>query len=937
MSSSAMLGATNSRNNGRRDASNTAPVLGQSLSNFTGRKRAIALFDGMSHIMNYIKFEQLTLAVVAGGGMECIVRKFLTGCANHPIPFNFNGVLMPEDPNDRKRLMYSGIFQNIKLVVCQLRERFPGHPAFPTNLQDKLPEWTTVLYDDTQKTWKRNYDNIWSKDSSILFGKNEGKALYQHNHPRADDDEKLGKSAWHHRGLRVNNSFCVDAEQVVDLEYMGNCLVIASNAQNLKPLSDLNKIGLVRHACGRGGEAGDPSYGEISWEERHQVWTCPWSSTKTVTRRLLPFVQSKNELTGDINLNMAFLIGPGRGLLRTPAQERAGTASSVHPDLRTIRPDSIAGKLSTTMKTCLPGSIPEHVKAGISSRSLRQGSCTEMGVSPNVSDHDLCARSGHSIGNNSQSYLDADNFCRALPGAHCLAGNDDCITETVTLPDICNLGVGCMPAFMRLYDDVFLEGCGVPEFAKQEGDQKQGRCYILGQKWLSVYLMRYNELRAKYGSNSYVVTWLEDAAGRAELRDPRKPHLVCPVSVLASWSRDLLEAFETTNECSFAPNAKNLMRMLERQGKLVTDLTKEVKTLRHRIDDFESDVKGDLKAQSAGVVKVVETNNSLMQEDHARLKQQAVAMFNEVAYLRQKCAVLASPKGKRKAGATFDLCSPEEEPSSAAASAPSKPRGLKFGKAEEEAPCGKPCQITNVHCEASEVVNVGNTNVTVTHPNVHLPPPTTLRSKALLCQKAKTSLTQWQIDCHSMKFFRRGNAYHLNKRPVPNSCLEDKWAHWNVAQLCWFVTTSVERDVLAEKFPDKLTKASMKFYHDLSGKMMDQMWLFEGEDPVAKRALQGKSRGAGCTASVQALGGRLRTYKQLISFIDNAKGVELMERSKYLKKFEERRGPSTPPDCRNIGQFFRLPTCDSSSVPIVQPIIEPEDYEENGNDGSGYL
>ncbi len=178
MSSPAILGATNSPNNGRRDASNTAPVLGQSLSNFTGRKRAIALFDGMSHIMGYLKFEQLTLVSVAGGGMECIVRKFLTGCASNPIPHNFNGDLMPEDPNDRKRLMHSGIFQNIKLVVCQLRERFPGHPAFPTNLQDKLPEWTTVLYDDTQKTWKRNYDNIWSKDSSILFGKNEGKALY---------------------------------------------------------------------------------------------------------------------------------------------------------------------------------------------------------------------------------------------------------------------------------------------------------------------------------------------------------------------------------------------------------------------------------------------------------------------------------------------------------------------------------------------------------------------------------------------------------------------------------------------------------------------------------------------------------------------------------------------------------------------------------------
>jgi hypothetical protein len=452
--------------------------------------------------------------------------------------------------------------------------------------------------------------------------------------------------------------------------------------------------------------------------------------------------------------------------------------------------------------------------------------------------------------------------------------------------------------------------------------------------------MRYNELRAKYGRNCYVVTWLEDAAARAELRDPRKPHLESSVAVLASWSRDLLEAFETTNECSFAPNAKNLMRMLERQGKLVTDLTKEVKTLRHRIDDFESDVKSDLKAQSAGVVKVVETNNSLMQEDHARLKQQAVSMFNEVAYLRQKCAVLASPKGKRKAGDTFDLCSPDQDPSSAAASvsAPPKPRGLKFGKAEEEAPCGKPCQITNVHCESSEVVNVGNTNVTVTHPTVNLPPPTTLRSKAKRpCQKAKSNLTQWQIDCHSMNFFRSGKAYHLNKRPVPNSCLEEKWSHWNVAQLCWYVTTREERDVLGGKYSHNLTKATMNFYHGVTAKMMDQMWLFEGEDPATKRALQEKSRGAGCSFSVEAVGKRLRIYKQLISFKDNAKGVELMDRPTYLQLLEEKRAPSTPPDCRNIGQFFRLPTRDSSSVPIVQPIIEPEDDEEIGNDESGYL
>ena len=111
---------------------------------------------------------------------------------------------------------------------------------------------------------------------------------------------------------------------------------------------------------------------------------------------------------------------------------------------------------------------------------------------------------------------------------------------------------------------------------------------------------------------------------RAQLNDPRKHHLVCPVAVLASWSRDLLEAFDLANECSFSPNAKNLMRMLERQGKLAIELNKEVKTLRHRLDDFESDVKEDLKAQSAGVVKVVETNNSLMQEDHVRLKQQVL-------------------------------------------------------------------------------------------------------------------------------------------------------------------------------------------------------------------------------------------------------------------------------------------------------------------------
>jgi hypothetical protein len=334
---------------------------------------------------------------------------------------------------------------------------------------------------------------------------------------------------------------------------------------------------------------------------------------------------------------------------------------------------------------------------------------------------------------------------------------------------------------------------------------------------------------------------------------------VDPVAVLASFSRTLLEDFEMANECSFAPNARNLMRMLGRQGKLMTDLSKEVLTMRLRMKDFESDMKEDMKNQFTGVVKVVETNNSLIQEDHVRLKEQAVLLFNEVGYLRLKCKAINSPKGKRKADYSFDLRSPEQEPSSAGAK---RPRPLDFGESAESAPCGTQTTTNNiVHCTASQTVNVGTTstskttNSTVTQPTA--PPRTTLYAKKVACQKGLGSVTQWLIDCHHGKFFLKGEPYHKNKRNVPNSCIDVRWAHWNVAQLCWYVTTRDERAYLAAKYLDQ-TKESIQSYHALSAKMMNQMWLFEGDDPDIQRTVQAKSRGAGCRSGVQALGSRLK-------------------------------------------------------------------------------
>ena len=72
-----------------------------------------------------------------------------------------------------------------------------------------------------------------------------------------------------------------------------------------------------------------------------------------------------------------------------------------------------------------------------------------------------CALTSHSTGTNLDSYLDALNPLRALPGANALHRNKDLHTN-VALPEIGMVGFMNQPAAQRLVDRMF----GTPTIKK---------------------------------------------------------------------------------------------------------------------------------------------------------------------------------------------------------------------------------------------------------------------------------------------------------------------------------------------------------------------------------------------------------------------------------------------------------------------------------------
>lgn len=94
--------------------------------------------------------------------------------------------------------------------------------------------------------------------------------------------------------------------------------------------------------------------------------------------------------------------------------------SIVYPSLHSIHNNYVAEKVTKIIRDNLPASVPKDVRARYSSKSLRQGAINEMALHKDIGPFEASAKSGHSILNSMDSYLDPLNPLRSLPAAQAL-------------------------------------------------------------------------------------------------------------------------------------------------------------------------------------------------------------------------------------------------------------------------------------------------------------------------------------------------------------------------------------------------------------------------------------------------------------------------------------------------------------------------------------
>ena len=110
------------------------------------------------------------------------------------------------------------------------------------------------------------------------------------------------------------------------------------------------------------------------------------------------------------------------GFVRTPEQIRDGKEMHVYPSLHSIHNNSVSAKMTTAIRNALlECNIPAEIVNRHTAKSLRQAGINELAMHKDIGLFEASAISGHSVGNNLNSYMDVLNPIRALPAAQAMS------------------------------------------------------------------------------------------------------------------------------------------------------------------------------------------------------------------------------------------------------------------------------------------------------------------------------------------------------------------------------------------------------------------------------------------------------------------------------------------------------------------------------------
>jgi hypothetical protein len=372
---------------------------------------ALNLFNAYRKHMRLPK--QPTAAEFEVDNLREFVIRLCEFAESRAIPINFDEDLMPRTNAKTNRCCTDVTLAGyIGKIIQWLRRQLPEHEEFkqlnPKDPQD-APGWWTYL----RKSFLKKCGDFQRKHGGdCTFGTEDIRPLYRDSY--LGGDYEGGEYADLEWSLKEHPMSHCDLKSVLVRLFKE-----ASYSNNNLEQAALALVFTTYDAVGRGGEAKFQTLNDWSFDYYLQILDTMWRESKRSQSYSMPRVADDSFLFDFFYVHGAFAMGEN-GLHRTPEQVRDGKERHVYPSLHSIRNNYVAEKVTKIIRDNLPASVPKDVRARYSLKSLRQGAINEMALHKDIGPFEASAKSGHSILNSMDSYLDPLNPLRSLPAAQAL-------------------------------------------------------------------------------------------------------------------------------------------------------------------------------------------------------------------------------------------------------------------------------------------------------------------------------------------------------------------------------------------------------------------------------------------------------------------------------------------------------------------------------------
>lgn len=328
---------------------------------------------------------------------------------SRPIPIHFDENLNPTTATTRC-CTEDTLAGYVGQILQWLRRQIPHHEEF-VGLHPKdhkaAPEWWSHLRSSFIENCVK-FQNVNCGDHT--FGLEEIRPLYRDLGWSYEPDTDR-ESEWNISEHPLSRC---------DLRSVMLRLVKSANKQN-NNLEMAAMINSTYRAVGRGGEVKFQTYNDWKFDYYVKILDTMWRESKNASAYGMPRVADDEFLFDYFFIHAAFGLGAD-GFVRTPEQVRDGKEMHVYPSLHAIHNNSVSAKMTTAIRAALLSwKIPKELVNRHTAKSLRQAGINELAMHKDIGPFEASAISGHSVGNNLNSYMDVLNPIRALPAAQAMS------------------------------------------------------------------------------------------------------------------------------------------------------------------------------------------------------------------------------------------------------------------------------------------------------------------------------------------------------------------------------------------------------------------------------------------------------------------------------------------------------------------------------------